>query len=151
MKRASKLAEFRKFLVTSRFSHCNNERIAKPSALIRFLCQDTTQTHSGNEKKVTNFGSLASLFTDKLTYNRTETNRSNDFKEKVAGLREEILAHKENVEKIEKILEENGVALFQRYPDGSAIVELLRQLPDSPSLAMEVIYSISFWQYFIDS
>lgn len=148
MKRASKLAEFRKFLATSRFSHCNNERIARPP--IRFLCQDTTQTHSGNEKKVTNFGSLASLFTDKLSYNRTETNRSKDFREKVAGLREEILAHRENAEEIEKILEENG-ALFRRYPDGSAIVELLRQLQDSPSVAMEVIYFISLSQYFIDS
>lgn len=137
MKRASKLVEFRTCLASPRFSLYNHERIATPSAPIRFICQDTTQTSPSNGKQ-TNFGDIVSLFQDKLSYNHAEAIREKDLKETVAELRDEILAQEGDVEKIEKILEEKGVTLFRRYSDGSAIVELLKQLEGFPSVAMEV-------------
>ncbi|XP_047957636.1 pentatricopeptide repeat-containing protein At2g30780 [Salvia hispanica] len=137
MKRAFKLAEFRTCLTTPRFFLCHHGRIAKPSAPIRFICQDTTQTPS-SDGKGTDFGLLASLFQDKLICKRAEVNWKNDLKETVAELRDEILAQKD-VEKIEKILEEKGVALFRRYADGWAILELLNNLDRVPSVAMQVL------------
>lgn len=149
MKRASKISEFRACLVRPRFSLCNvHERIAEPSVPIRFICQDATQTPSMDEKE-TKLGELASLFKDKLSYNPAPLKKRSyncaeaisveDLREKVAGLRKEILVHKDDVEKIEKVLEENGVDIFRRYSDGSAIVQLLSQLHRFPSLAMKVL------------
>nr|AYM00831.1 pentatricopeptide repeat protein [Salvia miltiorrhiza] len=138
MKRAYKLAELRTCLATPRISHYHHERIAKPSAPIRFICQDTTQTPSSDGEK-RKFGDLASLFQDKLICKRAGVNGGKYLKETVAELKHEILAQEEDVEKIDNILEEKGVALFRRYYDGSAIIELLKQLQSFPSVAMEVL------------
>lgn len=149
MKRASRISEFRACLIRPRFSLSNaHERIADPSVPIRFICQDATQTPSRDEIE-TKRVNLSSLFKDKLmyngaplkkiSYNPAEAILAEELKEKVADLRNEIVAHKQDVEKIEKVLEEKGVDLFRRYSDGSAIVQLLNQLRCFPSLAIEVI------------
>lgn len=149
MKRASRISEFRTYLVRPRFSLSNaHERIAGPSVPTRFICQDATQTPSSDAKE-TKRAELSSLFKDKLiyngaplkkiSYNRAEAISAEELEEKVAGLRNEILAHKHDVEKIEKVLEEKGVDLLRRYSDGSAILQLLNQLHYFPSLAIEVI------------
>ncbi|CAI9778511.1 unnamed protein product [Fraxinus pennsylvanica] len=45
----------------------------------------------------------------------------------------------DDVEKIGKVLEENGVALFRSYSDRSSVVELYSQLKASPHLALEIL------------
>lgn len=137
MKRAAKIAGLRECLVRTRFSLYNHERITGPSVPIRFICHATqTPSSDGKEKK---FGDLAPIFANKLSCSRPDMISTEYLKDKVAELKEEILAQGEDVEKIEKVLEANGVALFRRYPNGSAIVDLLKQLHSFPSLALEVL------------
>ncbi|KAH6827625.1 hypothetical protein C2S53_015965 [Perilla frutescens var. hirtella] len=134
-----KIAEFRECLIRHRFSLYNHEGIAKRSAPIRFICQDATRASSsdGKESKV---GELVSIFANKLSYSPADAISRDNLSDKVAELKKEILAQKEDAEKIEKILEEDGLDLFRRYSDGSAAVHLLKQLQRYPSLAMEVLW-----------
>ncbi|KAH6796535.1 hypothetical protein C2S52_021089 [Perilla frutescens var. hirtella] len=138
MKRASKIAVFRECLVRHRFSLYNHERITKPSAPIRFICQDATRAPS-SDGKASNMGELVSIFANKLSYSGADAISRDYLSDKVAELKKEILAQKEDVEKIEKILLEDGLDLFRRYSDGSAAVHLLKELHRYPSLAMEVL------------
>lgn len=135
MKRVWKISGFRKCLITTRFSLYTHDRITKPS--VQFIRQYATQTpHTdGNQTKSPD---IVSLFSEKLSYNSAETILQKDLRKKVSELKAELLAQNEDLEKIEKVLEENGVPLFRRYTDGSAMVELLTQLQHFPSLAMEV-------------
>ncbi|KAJ8543487.1 hypothetical protein K7X08_006010 [Anisodus acutangulus] len=60
-----------------------------------------------------------------------------DMRERVSHLKDELLAYSDAAEKLEKMLADRGVLLFRRYADGSAVVELLRQLKSSPGLALQ--------------
>lgn len=62
-----------------------------------------------------------------------------DLNKKVCELRDELLQTVEEGEEIFSVLEEKGDYLFRSYPDGSALVELLKQLYFCPQLALEVI------------
>ncbi|CAK9135843.1 unnamed protein product [Ilex paraguariensis] len=76
------------------------------------------------------FPKIIELFADKLSLE--------DLRNKVSILRDEVLRNCEESDKIERVLEENGVSLFRSYSDGSASIELLKQLDSWPHLALEV-------------
>ncbi|KAJ7977474.1 Pentatricopeptide repeat-containing protein [Quillaja saponaria] len=59
-------------------------------------------------------------------------------RKKVTFLRDEPVLYAKETDGFLKILKEKGVPLFQRYSDGSASVELLKQLDSWPHLAIEV-------------
>ncbi|CAN4104853.1 unnamed protein product [Withania somnifera] len=78
---------------------------------------------------------LLNLFADRWCH--ADSLVKQDMRERVSHLRDELLAYSGNAEKIEKILADRGDLLFKRYADGSAVVELLKQLKSSPELALQ--------------
>lgn len=140
MQRVWKFSEFEKFLKIARFSLYTHDRITKPLIPIRFICQNATPAPHADESQVP-LSYLASLFSNKWSDNVTETITRKILREHVCKLKEELLRQNEDVDKIVQVLVEVGVPLFQRYPNGSAVVELFNQLRDFPSLALEVICS----------
>ncbi|EYU38120.1 hypothetical protein ABFS82_14G195500 [Erythranthe guttata] len=130
MKRVWRISEFQK---------CINTRniITKPSLPLQFI-RHVTQSPGIDDGKHTTLSDIVSLFSDKWSRNPAETILKKNLREKVSKLKDELLTQNEDPEKIEKVLEENGVALFRIYSDGSAVVELLFQLKSFPYLAMEV-------------
>ncbi|GAB2282240.1 hypothetical protein Dimus_016790 [Dionaea muscipula] len=81
------------------------------------------------------FQSLISLFTEHSNYLHGEQQKEMSLK--VSGLKDEILACKGDSVGIIRLLEEKGRDLLRSHPDGSAFIELLKQL-QSPQLALEV-------------
>ncbi|XP_016454426.2 pentatricopeptide repeat-containing protein At2g30780 [Nicotiana tabacum] len=75
------------------------------------------------------------LFADRWSH--ADSLVKQDLRERVSHLRDELLACNGDAEKIERILADRGVLLFRRYADGSAVVELLKQLKSSPQLALQ--------------
>ncbi|KAI3473894.1 hypothetical protein Pfo_028081 [Paulownia fortunei] len=130
MKRVWRISEVQKCLNTHNI-------LTKPSGPIQFTRPHVTQTPR-NDGNQTTLPDIISLFSDKWSHNSAETISEKKLREKVSKLKDELLTQNEDVEKIEKVLEENGVSLFRRYSDGSAVVELLTQLKSFPYLAMEV-------------
>lgn len=130
MKRAWRVTEFHKCLLIKQ------NIITKPSIPVQFI-RHLTQTPAINRNQTT-FSDILFLLTEKGSPNPEETIEKRNLREKVSELKDQILTQDEDVEKIEKVLEENGTALFRIYPDGSAAVELLSQLKSNPYLAMEV-------------
>ncbi|KAL3649092.1 hypothetical protein CASFOL_005495 [Castilleja foliolosa] len=133
------LSKMRRVLRVSEFQKCINAhcRIINPSVSTQFNRHHVTQTprFNANQSRPSDF---TSLFSDKWSPNPVDAISKQQLRENVSQLKDELLIQSEDVEKIEKVLEGNGVALFRKYSDGSAIVELMTQLRSFPSLAMEV-------------
>ncbi|KAG2690315.1 hypothetical protein I3760_09G180400 [Carya illinoinensis] len=83
-----------------------------------------------------NFYSIVSLFWDKLS--PSDSLAREDLRNKVTQLRVELVMNFEDTDKIASVLKEKGDSLFRSYSDGSACVELLKQLGSWPHLALEV-------------
>lgn len=79
---------------------------------------------------------LSALFVGK--FSSDDTLAKSRMKEQVSTLRNELLEVRVDFGKIESVLEEKGVPLFRMYPDGSAVVELLKLLECLPDLAHQV-------------
>ena len=79
------------------------------------------------------------MFADK--WSRADARAREDLLAKVSKLRDELVSNFDDGAEIARILEANGVSLFDSYSDGSAFVELLKQLCSSPSLALEVFFN----------
>lgn len=88
------------------------------------------------------FPTIVGLFFDKLA---PDSSARDDLRNKVVQLRDELVRNVEEesgqfcMDKIESVLEEKGKSLFRSYSDGSACVELLKQLHSKPHLALEVL------------
>ncbi|PIN13417.1 hypothetical protein CDL12_13964 [Handroanthus impetiginosus] len=136
MKRVWRISNFQKFRKISSFCFNAHITITKPSISVQFIRQHVTETPGADGSKAT-FPDIMSLFSDK--WSCVETPPEKELRKKVSKLNDEILGHEDDVEKIEEVLEENGVPLFRFYSDGSAVVELLKQLKQFPRLAMEVL------------
>ncbi|XP_055823181.1 pentatricopeptide repeat-containing protein At2g30780-like [Solanum dulcamara] len=78
---------------------------------------------------------LFTLFADKCY--RFDSLVNQDMRKKVSHLKDELLAYSGDAERIEKLLADRGVLFFSSYADGSAVVELLKQLKSSPRLALQ--------------
>ncbi|KAL8522850.1 hypothetical protein ACS0TY_012982 [Phlomoides rotata] len=137
MKRVWKFSEFEKCLKIARSSLYTHDRIAKPLIPIRFICQNATPTPHADENRAS-VSYLASLFTQKLSYNGAEMIPRKSLNEEVCKLKDGLLKQDGDVDKIGGVLEEFGAPLFRRYPNGSAVLSLLTQLRAFPSLALEV-------------
>lgn len=90
---------------------------------------------------------IITLFSDKWSTDSVYSKLKQDLKDKVSKLKDEILMQNDDVEKIGKVLEQNGVELFRNYSDGSAVVELYSQLKPSPHLALEVLFFVSIYSF----
>ncbi|KAG8370686.1 hypothetical protein BUALT_Bualt13G0009100 [Buddleja alternifolia] len=139
MKRVWRISEFTK---TEHFlQKCGkntNKSISKPLPPISFIREHVTQAPDIGAGQTPSFSDIISLFSDKWKYSSAETSLKKDLRKKVSVLKDEILSQNDDVEKIERVLDENGVVLFRSYSDGSAVVELLTQLKHFPYVAMEV-------------
>ncbi|KAL0418788.1 UNVERIFIED_CONTAM: Pentatricopeptide repeat-containing protein [Sesamum radiatum] len=138
MKRVWRVSEFRRCQTITVSSLNTLSTITKPSVPNQFIREHVTQTSHSNGSQ-TLLPDIISLFSDKWSYNTAETISKEILREKVSKLKDEVVGQRDDVEKVEKALDEKGVSLFGRYPDGSAVVELLTQLKPFPDLAMEVL------------
>lgn len=103
--------------------------LAKPS-IQRFYFSQTNPCPNS-------FSGIVGLFEDKWSY-YTDYKAREDLCTKVSQLRDELFRNAADVDGIVRVLERNGEALFRSYSNGSAFVELLKQLRFSPPLALEV-------------
>lgn len=85
-----------------------------------------------------NFYNIVRLFLDKFSSSNSRARE--DLRNKVAQLKLKLVLNIEDTDKIAGVLKENGVSLFRSYSDGSACVELLKQLSSWPYLALEVFF-----------
>ncbi|KAA8543183.1 hypothetical protein F0562_021322 [Nyssa sinensis] len=107
----------------------------------RFIREVCTQTPSSPNS----FASIIDLFADKW-WIYADTRARKDLSSKVSQLRDELLQTVDDYDQIGSILEEKGASLFRSYSDGSALVELLKQLASWPHLALEVFFTVFNWR-----
>ncbi|EPS69217.1 hypothetical protein M569_05548, partial [Genlisea aurea] len=105
---------------------------AQPSNLIKLIRRYAAEIPPKDDSQP-GFVDIASLFSEyKDAAARTE------FRNSVSELKDEILGHGEDADRIGQVLEEKGVDLLRRYANGCAVIELLAQLKHFPRSAMEV-------------
>lgn len=85
---------------------------------------------------------LVGLFTDKISV--SDARAREDLCNRVAILKDELVRNVEDSDGVSRVLDEKGSVLFRGYSDGSAFVELLKQLNSWPHLALEVFFSFLF-------
>ncbi|XP_059625791.1 pentatricopeptide repeat-containing protein At2g30780 [Cornus florida] len=83
------------------------------------------------------FPNINGLFSDKWNYADIIAARE-DLSRKVSHLRDELIQVVDDSDMIFRLLEEKGTSLFRCYSDGSALVELLKQLRSWPELSLEI-------------
>lgn len=114
------------------YSFKTQPRNPKPSIQLPFV-----RKYCNSNQRI--WSDIITLFSDKWSSDSVYSKLKQDLKDKVSKLKDEILIQNDDVEKIGKVLEENGVELFRSYSDGSAVVELYSQLKPSPHLALEIL------------
>lgn len=78
------------------------------------------------------------LLFDKLAY--PDASAREDLTKNVSSLTVELLQYVGDLDRVYEILDEKGLPLSQNNSDGSAFVELIKQLRSWPELALEVVY-----------
>ena len=107
---------------------------ASTQTLIRELCAQTSPSSTA-------FPTLVSLFADKGSSYCADPRAREELRNKVSHLSDELIRSVDDTEEIVRVLEEKGVPLFRSHSDGSAFVELLKQLHSWLPLALEVFSS----------
>lgn len=119
-----------------------------PSCQAHLIREFTTQNQ---ESSVFVWPNIGNLFLEK--WSKAEDSTAKKYLvDQVSALKDELLENSHDTEKFVSVLEEKGVPLFRRFPNGSAVVELLKQLGSSPNLALQVknlfpLFSFSLCQY----
>ncbi|KAJ0053434.1 hypothetical protein Pint_01098 [Pistacia integerrima] len=123
-----------------RHTHSSKPKTIPPPSLFT-LTNDTNYrfTHDLCSPSRTNtFESIISLFSDKLAH--LNASAREDLTKNVSSLTVELLQYVADLHRVYGVLEEKGLPLFQNHKDGSAFVELLKQLGSWPKLALEVVH-----------
>ncbi|XP_044503881.1 pentatricopeptide repeat-containing protein At2g30780 [Mangifera indica] len=90
-----------------------------------------------SSSRANTFQTVIGLFSDKLAYR--DASAREDLAKNVSSLTIELLQYVADLEKVCRVLDEKGLPLFQNHNDGSAFVELLKQLGSWPDIALEVV------------
>lgn len=120
---------------SSTIATLNPSSCKTPTSASRLLRQCTPQTLSTTSQTV--WPNIISLFLNKWGSPDDLTTKQ-DQRDSVSVLKDELLTYSGDAENIERVLEEKGVPLFRTYSDGSAVIELLKQLTSSPDLALQI-------------
>ncbi|RAL52778.1 hypothetical protein DM860_007546 [Cuscuta australis] len=131
-----------KFSYQDLFFHKFSAIPAKPSAVSSIsgtaaLLFSSSSSSSPSSSSQHVWPSIAGLFAGNWSHG--DSLLMDDLRDEISQLRDELVVHGGDVEKFHKVLEEKGNPLFRKYPNGSATVELMRQLASSsPQLAIQV-------------
>lgn len=79
---------------------------------------------------------MIGLFSDK--HSELDLRVREELRGKVSQLRDELVPSGDDSDMVVRVLEEKGESLFRSYSNGSAFVELLKQLSSWPYLALQV-------------
>ncbi|KAL5860327.1 hypothetical protein ACOSQ3_001633 [Xanthoceras sorbifolium] len=90
--------------------------------------------HAQNES----FTRIIGLFNDILASPNAAVVKEN-LTRKVSPLRDELLQNVEDLDKVLSVLDDKGLTLFRSHENGSAFVELLKQLGSSPHFALQIL------------
>ncbi|XP_065861227.1 pentatricopeptide repeat-containing protein At2g30780-like [Euphorbia lathyris] len=94
------------------------------------------RTHTSNSP--TFFSKTIALFADNIAH--ADSDAREELTKSVSLLREQVIQHADDFDKVIGVLEEKGTSLFRRYRGGSALIELLNQLVSCPRLALQVFH-----------
>ncbi|KAK6940888.1 Pentatricopeptide repeat [Dillenia turbinata] len=98
--------------------------------LIRHICSETQYSSSPRR-----FPDIVGLFS-KATH--LDVIAEQELKQKVLSIRDELVLNRDDYDRVFRVLEERGRALFNSYSDGSAMVQLLKLLRSWPHLSFEI-------------
>ncbi|KAM7521540.1 hypothetical protein LguiA_011442 [Lonicera macranthoides] len=126
-----------KTLTSPLLSNKNNNNNFTRSSSRRFIRYSYLQSSSTTTES---FSNIINLFVDRDKWMHANARARENLNNKVSELRDELLQTVEEGEEFFSVLEEKGDSLFRSYPDGSALVELLKQLDSCPQLALEVFH-----------
>ncbi|KDP21532.1 hypothetical protein JCGZ_22003 [Jatropha curcas] len=122
---------------------CFHRSSVKPQTLTPSIFNSTkspiyrlsrAQTHTS--QPTNSFGNIIELFSNKFVH--AEPEEWEGLKETISNLRDELVQHVGDFDKVVEVLEGNVSSLLRRYRNGSAFVELLQQLVSWPNLAVQV-------------
>ncbi|KAJ4727562.1 putative Pentatricopeptide repeat-containing protein [Melia azedarach] len=132
MKRVWKLSDV---APTELHRHYSKPKTLSPLSLFTLTTSSNNRCTRGLCAPTTNsaFTRVIKLLTEKLAY--PDTRVREDLVRTVSVLRDELV---ENVDDLDRVLDDKGLSLFRRHSDGSAFIELMNQLGSSPKLAIEV-------------
>ena len=110
----------------------------KPKTLIPDFPNLTRVTHTRTPLQgPLNIASLIGLFADKHP-------ESEELRGKASLLRDELVGSCDDAGKVVRVLEEKGETFFRTYSNGSAFVELMKQLSSWPSVALQVCLCLCY-------
>lgn len=112
---------------------------AKPKTLTPDFPKLTRATHTRTPLQgPLNLTSMIDLFPSKVS--KLDSRARKELIGKVSLLRDELLRSGDDADKVVRALEEKGESFLWSYSNGSAFIELLKQLRPWPSLGLQVCF-----------